>query len=138
MFFILFPGSVLEELRAFDLDDNELTFTIQGEIAKDLLLLNRTGPMSTNIQLKSPLNREARIITPYNVVIFLSTEWVDYVEEPTKYQALRPHFFPVVGGWRVLGLGLVGGVGGVGGEVWGGGWVGGGVVGSGWVVIFVY
>ena len=30
--------------------------------------------------------------------LFLSTEWVDYVEEPMKYQALRPHFFPV-GGW---------------------------------------
>ena len=34
----------------------------------------------------------------------LSTEWVDYVEEPMKYQALRPHFFSVVGGWRVLGV----------------------------------
>ena len=32
----------------------------------------------------------------------LSTEWVDYVEEPMKYQALRPHFFSVVGSWRVL------------------------------------
>ena len=54
-----------------------------------------------------------------------------------KYQALRPHFFSVVGGWRGLGVGgggvghgvgwwLAGdGVGGVGvGE-----WVGGGVVG---------
>ena len=47
---------------------------------------------------------------------FLSTEWVDYVEEPMKYQALRPHFFSVVGGWRVLGVGGGGGVGdGVGG-----------------------
>ena len=36
-----------------------------------------------------------------------------------KYQALRPHFFFVVGGWRVLG---------VGGWVCSGGW-GGGVVG---------
>ena len=59
-------------------------------------------------------------------LIFLSTKWVDYVEEPTKYQALRPHFFHVVDGWRVLE------VGGVGGEVGGGGFFGGGVVGSGW------
>ena len=29
---------------------------------------------------------------------FLSTEWVDYVEEPMKYQALRPQFFSM-GGW---------------------------------------
>ena len=48
--------------------------------------------------------------------LLLSTEWVDYVEEPMKYQALRPHFFSMVGGWRVLGLG---------------GWVGGGRVGHG-------
>ena len=27
----------------------------------------------------------------------LSTEWVDCVEEPIKYQALRPHFFSVGG-----------------------------------------
>ena len=33
---------------------------------------------------------------------FLSTKWVDYVEEPMKYQALRPQFFSVCGwqwGW---------------------------------------
>ena len=56
---------------------------------------------------------------------YLSIEWVDYVEEPMKYQALRPHFCSMVGG----------GVGGVGGEDWGW-WVGGcggGVVRSGWV-----
>ena len=35
----------------------------------------------------------------------LSTEWVDYVEEPMKYQALRPHFSLWVGGWSVLGVG---------------------------------
>ena len=28
----------------------------------------------------------------------LSTEWVDYVEEPMKYQAFMHHFFSV-GGW---------------------------------------
>ena len=45
-----------------------------------------------------------------------------------KYQALRTHFFSVVGGWRVLGVGgggvvasWVGGGGGMGGGV--GGWV---------------
>ena len=39
-----------------------------------------------------------------------ATEWVDYVEEPMKYQALRPHFFSVVGvlegywgGWVLVG-----------------------------------
>ena len=42
----------------------------------------------------------------------LSTEWVDYVEEPMKYQALRPQFSLWVGGG-----------GGVGGEwSWGGVW----------------
>ena len=30
---------------------------------------------------------------------YLSIAWVDYVEEPIKYQALRPHFFSVVGWW---------------------------------------
>ena len=52
-----------------------------------------------------------------------------------KYQALRPHFFSVVGGWRVLG---------VGGWWWGGswgGWVGGDGVGwyvvMGWVGLWV-
>ena len=40
----------------------------------------------------------------------LSTKWVDYVEEPMKYQALRPQFFSV-GGWG----GGVGGGGGGGG-----------------------
>ena len=33
----------------------------------------------------------------------LSTEWVDYVEEPMKYQALRPHFFSM-GGWWCAGM----------------------------------
>ena len=70
-----------------------------------------------------------------------------------KYQALRPHFFSMVGGWRVLGVGWWVGGGGVVASgvgwcmvvvVWGWvcgwilvGWVvrvgGGGVVGSGWV-----
>ena len=37
----------------------------------------------------------------------LSTEWVDYVEEPIKYQALRPQFFSM-GGWGVVGWLVVG------------------------------
>ena len=41
--------------------------------------------------------------------IYLSTEWVDYVEEPMKYQALRPHFFIVGGGGGVLVRDVVGG-----------------------------
>ena len=53
----------------------------------------------------------------------MCTEWVDYVEEPMKYQALRPHFFS---------MGGVGGSGvGAGGM---GGWVGDGGVGDGWVL----
>ena len=63
----------------------------------------------------------------------LSTEWVDYVEEPKKYQALRPHLFSMVGGWRVLGVGGGGVSCGVGGWVmvgWVMGWVGGGGVGG--------
>ena len=60
----------------------------------------------------------------------MSTEYVDYVEEPMKYQALRPHFFLQVGG----GVGVVvwdvgwGGVMGV--VVWVVGWEGG--VGGCW------
>ena len=51
--------------------------------------------------------------------LLLSTEWVDYVEEPMKYQALRPHFSLWMGGWRVLDMG---------------GWVGvSGMVAGGWV-----
>ena len=61
----------------------------------------------------------------------LSTKWVDYVEEPMKYQALRPQFFSV-GGWGVVWVGVGVGVG-RGGVGWGGGGVGGfGVVGVGW------
>ena len=44
------------------------------------------------------------IIFFYAKVSFLSTEWVDYVEEPMKYQALRPQFFSM-GGWGVVGWG---------------------------------
>ena len=52
----------------------------------------------------------------------LSTEWVDYVEEPMKYQALRPKFF-FVGGWEWWGGWCWGGVGGSGvGRVGGGVW----------------
>ena len=58
----------------------------------------------------------SQIITAF----LLSTKWVDYVEEPMKYQALRPHFFSV-GGWRWWDGGW-----------WGGWWWGGGVrVGGG-------
>ena len=46
---------------------------------------------------------------------YLSTEWVDYVVEPMKYQAFLHHFFSV-GGWCwVAGGGAMGGV--VGGAV---------------------
>ena len=66
----------------------------------------------------------------------MSTEWVDYSEEPIKYQALRPHFFSMgrwlegsrVGGWQWgggMGGFCAGGVGGVVGDVFvRGGWVG--------------
>ena len=37
----------------------------------------------------------------------LSTKWVDYVEEPMKYQALRSKFFSV-GGWGMVGWVVVG------------------------------
>ena len=53
---------------------------------------------------------------------FLSTKWVDYVEEPMKYQALRPKFFSM-GGWGVVGQVVVGV--GRGGWWWSGGWWGG-------------
>ena len=57
------------------------------------------------------------------ILVFLSTKWVDYVEEPMKYQALRPQFFSM-GGWGVGG----GGVGVCGGGVQSGGGVVGGVI----------
>ena len=66
------------------------------------------------------------------VVISLSTEWVDYVEEPMKYQALRPQFFSV-NGWWWGGGGRVGS-GGVGGGRVGGGGMGDDAVGWGVVV----
>ena len=66
----------------------------------------------------------------------LSTESVDFVEEPMKYQALRPHFFSMGGwlkesgggfvqggGWWVGGLGGVGVSGWCGGVLGVGGWV---------------
>ena len=37
-------------------------------------------------------------------LVLLSTKWVDYVEEPMKYQALRPQFFSM-GGWGVVVVG---------------------------------
>ena len=49
------------------------------------------------------------------ILVFLSTEWVDYVEEPMKYQAYMHHFFSI-GGWLE------------------GSWVGGG---GGWVMVVV-
>ena len=63
------------------------------------------------------------------MVHLLSTEWVDYVEEPMKYQAFLHHFGSVGGwlegswgGWVVVVGWVSGGVGRwVGG---GGGWVG--------------
>ena len=61
----------------------------------------------------------------------LSTELVDYVEEPMKYQALRPHVFSMVGWVEEWGW-----CGGVGGDVVGLGWWGGGVVVYGWVWFF--
>ena len=57
-------------------------------------------------------------------VSFLSTEWVDYVEEPMKYQALRPQFFSM-GGWGWQGCGWWWDGVGSGGVRWGG-WVFGG------------
>ena len=44
----------------------------------------------------------------------LSTEWVDYVEEPMKYQALRPQFFSMGGWWWDGGGGVIGWEGGSG------------------------
>ena len=70
------------------------------------------------------------------MVALLSTKWVDYVEEPMKYQALRPKFFSM-DGWGVVGQVVVGWVGvcrggvGVVGWVVGWGWVGVGRGGSG-------
>ena len=68
-------------------------------------------------------------------VDYLSTKWVDYVEEPMKYQALRPQFFSVGGlgvlGWVGVGRGGGGRVGGDGvGCVVVGVQSGGGVVGG--------
>ena len=48
----------------------------------------------------------------YAKVSFLSTEWVDYVEEPMKYQALRPQFSQWVGGGVWVGWVVVGWIGG--------------------------
>ena len=59
----------------------------------------------------------------------MSTKWVDYVEEPMKYQALRPQFFSMGGwGWWDQWWWVVGWVAG-----WWWGWVGvgGGRVGGG-------
>ena len=53
-----------------------------------------------------------------------------------KYQALRPHFFSIVGGWRVLGVGGSWG-GWMGGCGVGHGVGGGGVGGVGLVVLWV-
>ena len=60
-----------------------------------------------------------------SLILSLSTEWVDYVEEPMKYQAFLPHFGSV-GGWLE---------GSWGGWWWGGLWGGWMVVGwvMGWV-----
>ncbi len=55
-----FSGSVLGELRALDIDDNILTFNIQGEIAKSFVELVSTGDKSANLVLKSSLDREVK------------------------------------------------------------------------------
>ena len=62
-----------------------------------------------------------------SLILSLSTEWVDYVEEPMKYQAFLPHFGSV-GGWLEGSWGGWWWVGcGVGEWWWGGSW-------GGWVV----
>ena len=87
------------------------------------------------------------LIQSHVIKISLSTKWVDYVEEPMKYQPLRPQFFSM-GGWGVVGWLVVWWVGlgvGRGGVVvgWvrvsrgGGGRVGGGGVQSGGGVVVV-
>ena len=64
---------------------------------------------STNPQFASKPTPE--IMIKSSPVSQLSTEWVDYVEEPMKYQALRPTFSLVgEGGDGVDGsVGVVGG-----------------------------
>ena len=58
--------------------------------------------------------------------MLLSTKWIDYMEEPMKYQALMHHFF-YVGGWLE---GIWGGrVGDGDGDGWGGG--------GGWVLWWI-
>ena len=53
------------------------------------------------------------------LLVLLSTEWVDYMEKPMKYQAVKPHFFSVVGWGGGLGVmeWVLGGGGGVAGGV---------------------
>ena len=84
-------------------------------------------------------------MTANQSTIFLSTKWVDYVEEPMKYQALRHHFFSGWVGWVVMVGWVSGGVCGVlvRDVVGGGGRMGGGIgdgVLSGWcamgIIIF--
>ena len=63
--------------------------------------------------IKFPTGNDFSLSTgkvPVITLFLLSTKWVDYVEEPMKYQALRPKFFSV-GGLGVVGQVVVGWVG---------------------------
>ena len=78
----------MTHLRSCSLEEISLRLTcVVIKIPFELSLARQIRPNSSNSLLRH----------------LLSTEWVDYVEEPMKYQALRPHFFSV-GGWGWWGM----------------------------------
>ena len=103
MYSSCFPGnsvwgySVYHLLHHFFKERDQLNFTIS--MKQPAVILNHWIKFFS-FKIVDPLFSISNI-----VILYLSTEWVDYVEKPMKYQALRPHFFSVVGGWRVLGVG---------------------------------
>ena len=51
-------GSVLDQLRATDLDNTVLTFSIDGDIANQLLNLQRVSDTSADVILNEPFDKE--------------------------------------------------------------------------------
>ncbi len=63
---------MIAQLQAVDVDDAQLEFRIQGEVANEQFELSSTGPMSADVKLKSPLDREVS-----HVVRSRSTRFLD-------------------------------------------------------------
>ena len=60
MQYSVLSGTVIGNLVASDADSTEVFFSLDGALSNDLLRLQKTGPYTADIILKSELDREVR------------------------------------------------------------------------------